>query len=182
MSVRAFECFSPCKHTCMHAGIARFLTQSKRGRIADRCSSHLGPINKSGAETDSINKSTSRIYWTTTNLFSKSIMKFVLILTFLMGVALASSQEDDPSQIMEAPEYNTLTQDKIIELYEFLKDELEGEDMEADLEKEVLRNRRSAEASPFFLRWLFGRRDYDYGYDNHHNRGYRSHGRRNYFH
>ncbi|TRY78851.1 hypothetical protein TCAL_12350 [Tigriopus californicus] len=114
-------------------------------------------------------------------------MKFVrylivLVLTVLMGVALVSSQEDDTSQIMEAPEYNTLTQDKIVELYEFLRDELEGEDMEADLEKEVLRKRRSAEASPLFLRWLFGRRDYDYGYDNHHSHGYRSHGRRNFYH
>lgn len=100
-----------------------------------------------------------------------------------MCSTLVFAQEDD-SQMVETPEYNTVVQEKIVELYEFLKDELEGEDEVADLEEKPLRNKRSAEAGPFFLRWLFGRRDYDYdyGYDNHYNRGYRSHGRKRYYH
>ncbi|TRY78257.1 hypothetical protein TCAL_15372 [Tigriopus californicus] len=105
-------------HACRHCSV---FTQSKRGGLPTGVHSILDTYIKSGAETDSINKSTSSIYWTTTNLLSKIIMKFVLVLTVLMGVALASSQEDDTSQIMEALEYNTLTQDKIVELYEFLR-------------------------------------------------------------
>ncbi|TRY78783.1 hypothetical protein TCAL_16710 [Tigriopus californicus] len=51
--------------------------------------------------------------------------KGVLVLVALIGVALAAPQGNDNSRVMETPKFNTLAQEKIVELYEFLKSQLE---------------------------------------------------------
>eukprot|EP00094_Tigriopus_californicus_P012765 TCALIF_12340-PA protein Name:"Protein of unknown function" AED:0.55 eAED:0.55 QI:0/0/0/0.25/1/1/4/0/289 len=77
----------------------------------------------------------------------------VLVLVALIGVALAAPQGNDNSRVMETPKFKTLAQEKIVELYEFLKSQLEDKNEVVDAsEKETLRNKRSA--SPFFLRRL----------------------------
>eukprot|EP00094_Tigriopus_californicus_P012771 TCALIF_12346-PA protein Name:"Protein of unknown function" AED:0.54 eAED:0.54 QI:99/0.25/0.2/0.4/1/0.8/5/0/333 len=103
----------------------------------------------------------------------------IMILAAFLGVSLAVPK-DENTQMEEVPEYSPMTQDKIIELYEFLKSELEGVDIDV-LEPEMivdqtLRQKRSAEASPFFLRHLFRnlRRHNNYGY-HHDNHGYGHH-------
>ncbi|TRY78853.1 hypothetical protein TCAL_15305, partial [Tigriopus californicus] len=83
-------------------------------------------------------------------------MQKILIFVALFGLSLASIRDNKNSQIVEAPQYNALTQETIVELYEFLKTELEGKDggelAPLDQDKMILRNKRSAEASPFFFR------------------------------
>ncbi|TRY78859.1 hypothetical protein TCAL_15303 [Tigriopus californicus] len=142
-----------------------------------------------------------------TNLqLSRHTMKSFLILTALLGLSLAAP--DHHTEMDHAPEYNVMIQDKIVELYEFLKAELEGEGdmMEAidpieskeddedlvNVEDEPVgtasevRNKRSAD--PFFLRKLFRglrrggfrRRSYNRGFGRRYNRG-RSYGRKRYY-
>ncbi|TRY78265.1 hypothetical protein TCAL_12342 [Tigriopus californicus] len=104
---------------------------------------------------------------------SRANMQSIVVFLTLLGLSLATPQGDESASIMETPEYATLTQAKIVELYEFLKAELEGEDLD-DMEPmgpvelgmdslelgedEITRKKRSAEAKPFFWRWLFGHR------------------------
>ncbi|TRY78854.1 hypothetical protein TCAL_15304 [Tigriopus californicus] len=91
-------------------------------------------------------------------------MQYVWVLVALIGVALAAPQGNEDSQVIEAPKFNTLAQEKIIELYEFLKTEFENKNEVVDAsEKETLRNKRSA--SPFFLRRFlrWKRRNFGFG-------------------
>ncbi|TRY78267.1 hypothetical protein TCAL_12345 [Tigriopus californicus] len=94
-------------------------------------------------------------------------MQKILIFVALFGLSLASIRDNKNSQIVEAPQYNALTQKTIVELYKFLKTELEGED-----DAMILRNKRSAEASPFFFRRLFGFGRRNFGFGRGHRRGY----------
>lgn len=113
----------------------------------------------------------------------------------LLGLSLAAPQEDGGPQIIELPEFSPEVQTKIVELYELLKAELEGDEdldimepLEPPQIEEITRNKRSAVASPFFFRRLFGfgrrhrgygyRRSYGHGY----NRGYRRSYGRHYYH
>ncbi|XP_059095779.1 uncharacterized protein LOC131890457 [Tigriopus californicus] len=113
---------------------------------------------------------------------SRANMQSIVVFFTLLGLSVATPQGDESAPIMETPEYAPLTQAKIVELYEFLKAELEGEDLdgkepmepvELDMdsleldEDESAREKRSAEAKPFFWRWLFGYRRHGYGYRKH---------------
>ncbi|XP_059095525.1 uncharacterized protein LOC131890236 [Tigriopus californicus] len=104
-------------------------------------------------------------------------MQSIVVFFTLLALSLAAPQEDENPPMMETPEYVVLTQAKIVELYEFLKAELEGDDLDqmepVELNMEALeldtdepaRKKRSAEAKPFFWRWLFGyRRHHGYGH------------------
>lgn len=71
---------------------------------------------------------------------------------------MAAPQND--FHIVETPKYAPLAQDKIVELYETLKAELANEHEDGELFKddEIVRNTRSALASPIFFPNLFGPR------------------------